>query len=85
MAGFLFSPTSTMPTPPQRGMWPRPVAEYVPLHWSGGGYADGVVREPKKPHLLPIVIASNKKALRAFRQQPYYTWIATVARQRFQR
>ena len=45
MAGFLFFPTSTMPTPPQRGMWPRPVAEYVPLHWRGGGYADGVVRE----------------------------------------
>ena len=91
MAGFLFSPTSTMPTPSRKARHPSAEGNFAPQWYVlsspplEGCPQGGVVRESKKPHLLPIVIASNKKALRAFRQQPYYTWIATVARQRFQR
>ena len=48
----------------------RPVAEQVLLYWRDGW--GGEVREFKKTRLLPIVVASNKKALRAYRPQAYY-------------
>ena len=48
---------------PNKELYFRPIAEPVPLHW--GDTKPGVVREFKNTPLLPIVIASNKKVLRA--------------------
>ena len=70
-SGTLLSIIVTTPalraTPPQRGTLARGGTYPVPLHWRGGGYADGVVRDFKNVHLVPILCHSRVGGNRVYK------------------